>query len=206
MTGDRRSPEPRRANPSTPGCQLAGSWTLLRPLAGCGGLGIRSEWPAPPDGGAWPPFPSRVMGHGPRHRPSRPSKPHSQDQPGEDCVLPAAATASRRPRRRPPGNGMVVFVVRAEPNPTASFCPCWVAYRPTPGGISVGRAERKCTARIPALKGEALRLPQRKSPRGERAVAPPPLAGIRRGDGGWRVSTGLYGSPGKLSGNEQPRA
>jgi hypothetical protein len=149
----------RRGDPNNPrlsACGFVDAPSALR--AGCGGLGIRSEWPAPPDGGAWPPFPSRVMGHGPRHRPSRPSKPHSRDHPGEDCFLAAAATASRRPRRRPCGNGVIASIVRAEPNPTASFCPCWVAYRPTPGGISVGRAERTCTARIPALKREALRL------------------------------------------------
>ena len=141
--GDRRSPEPRRGDPNNPrlsACGFVDAPSALR--AGCGGLGIRSEWPAPPDSGAWPPRPSRVVGHGPRHRPSRPSKPHGRDQPGEDCFLAAAAMPSRRPRRRPLGNGMIAFVVRAEPNPIASFCPCRVAYRPTPGGISVGRAER----------------------------------------------------------------
>ena len=68
MTGDRRSPKSRRTGPTIPGCQLAGSWTLLRPLAGCGGLDIRSEWPVPRRG-TLPPCPSRVMGHGPCHRP-----------------------------------------------------------------------------------------------------------------------------------------
>ena len=70
MTGDRRSPEPRRGDPNNPrlsACGFVDAPSALR--AGCGGLGIRSEWPAPPDSGAWPPRPSRVVGHGPRHRP-----------------------------------------------------------------------------------------------------------------------------------------
>ena len=152
----------RRTDPTAPGCQLAGSWTLLRPFA----QGVVG-WVSARSG------PSRTAGRGPHARPgswatgraigrSRPSKPHGRDQPGKDCFLSVAATASRRPRRRPCGNGVIAFVVRAEPNPTASFCLCWVAKRPTPGSISVGRTGRKWTARIPAVNGEALCLPPRK--------------------------------------------
>ena len=60
----------RRGDPNNPrlsACGFVDAPSALR--AGCGGLGIRSEWPAPPNGGAWPPRPSRVVGHGPRHRP-----------------------------------------------------------------------------------------------------------------------------------------
>ena len=81
-----------------------------------------------------------ASGHGPCHRPacpscgsrrlrrlvitkdaSRLSNDHGgQAQSSEGRFLPAV---SPRPRRRPLGNGLVAFVVRADPNPTASFCP-----------------------------------------------------------------------------------
>ena len=109
-------------------------WRVGYPLGVARTTGRRCMAPTPVQG-SW--ATGRAIGL------SRPSKPHDRDQPGEDCFLSVAATASRRPRRRLPGNGMVASVVRAEPNPTASFCPCWVAYCPTPESISVGeRSER----------------------------------------------------------------
>ena len=61
-----------------------------------------------------------ASGHGPCRRPACPVCHGGQAQPGEGRVLPAV---SPRPRRRPLEDGMIAFLVRADLNPTASFCP-----------------------------------------------------------------------------------
>ena len=61
-----------------------------------------------------------------------PFMPGGQAQSGEGRFLPAV---SPRPRRRPLGNGAVAFVVRADPNPTASFCPLCLPRHTLSGGL-----------------------------------------------------------------------
>ena len=55
-----------------------------------------------------------------------------QAQASEGRFLPAV---SPRPRRRPLGNGVVAFVVRADPNPTASFCSLCLPWHTLSGGL-----------------------------------------------------------------------
>ena len=102
---------------------------IRRPREGCGVFGVHSDtvsactvYPVclgetagmPPVAG----FPA--SGHGPCHRPACPSYHSGQAQSSESRFLSAVFP---RPRRRPCGNGVVAFVGRADPNPTASFCP-----------------------------------------------------------------------------------
>ena len=56
-----------------------------------------------------------------------------QAQSGEGRFL---AAVSARPRRRPCGNGVVAFVVRENPYPTASFCPLCLLTGTLSGGVS----------------------------------------------------------------------
>lgn len=135
--------------PNGVGEAIAGSCAIRRPREGCGVFGVHLDAVSactvhtirlgetagmPPVAG----FPA--SGHGPCHRPACPScgsrrrsrlvitkdtlrlsNAHGgQAQASEGRFLSAV---SPRPRRRPLGNGMVAFVVRADPNPTAGFCP-----------------------------------------------------------------------------------
>ena len=111
------------------GKAIPGVCAIRRPREGCGVLRVHSDAVSactvhpirlgetagmPPVAG----FPA--SGHGPYHRPAYPSCHSGQAQSSEGRFLPAV---SPRPRRRPLGNSLVAFVVRADPNPIASFCP-----------------------------------------------------------------------------------
>ncbi len=89
-----------------------------------------------------------ASGHGPCHRPACLSCHGERAQAGEGRFLPAV---SPRPRRRPLGNGVVAFVVRADPNPTASFCPLCLTTDTLSEGLIPGGYD-EAVGFIPALK------------------------------------------------------
>ena len=106
-----RTTSDRSDNPRLSACGFVDAPSA--PRAGCGGLGIRSEWPVPRRG-TWPPSPSRVMGRGPCHRPfstveatwSRPTGRGLLFACRRDAVAAASETPSRErygSLRRPGG-------------------------------------------------------------------------------------------------------
>ena len=149
----------RRAEPTSPGCQLAGLWTLLRPFAqGVAGWVSARSGPHHRTAVRGPHARPGFVGHGPCHRPFSTVEATWSRPTGRGllfgCRRDAVAAASETPSRERYGS-------LRRPGGTQSnrqFCPCWVVECPTPGGMSVGRAGRTCTARIPALKDGALRL------------------------------------------------
>ena len=104
--------------------QRAGLWTLLQPTAACGGLDIRSQWPTPlRESGVGPPRPFRTVGHGPRHRPSRPSKWFERATLSRHHERPAVFR--RTTQSGPPGRGLRCWCAfrQPEPNPTGQILP-----------------------------------------------------------------------------------
>ena len=139
---------------------IPGSCAIRRPCEGCGVFGVRSEavsactvHPVRLEETAGTPlvagFPA--SGHGPCHRPACPSCHGGQAQVGEGRFLPAV---SPRPRRRPLGNGVVAFVVPADPNLTARFCPVCLSLDTLSEGLIpavvalLSASSRRWTARL----------------------------------------------------------
>jgi hypothetical protein len=112
---------------------------------------------------------SHQTASGDAHRPASPSSHGGEANTGQGCFLTAVAS-TRRPRRRPCENGVVAFVVRADPNPTASFCPVGLPPSTTPSGLRFA-VSRLYLPLDPAVNGEACARKQRQLPRPTRADA-----------------------------------